>query len=279
MSLRTVGIIGMGSLGKHLTKMLLTQRQLEPLMKYPCYQYAPPLSVIGSVRNKDRAAVLEYNFGSALRTYPDNCVVANKSDVVILAVKPGQVKEVCEEISSSLKDNTVVISTAAAVPLNKLQSWIPNVRNVIRCMPNTPCSIGSGVVTYYCKHNNGAAIMKDLFKPNEVIPLYSDEEMDASTLISGCGPAFIAWYTNLLANISADTLHPSTVNNLLAHTMIGTAELLKTQNSRSIIKSVASPRGATEAALDHLDTMRTGERISTALNAANDRIRKLAEDL
>lgn len=279
MHARTVGIIGTGALGTHLAKMLLTQRELKTLMEYPCHHYIPPISVIGSVTNAEREGYLEYHFGHSLRMSYNNKDIVRKSDIIILSVKPNQMKAVCEEIKTVMREDKVVISTAAAVSLDKLHSWLPRNQNIIRCMPNIPCSIGSGVATYYSKYKHAQLVMDDLFKPNKIIPLYSDKEMDASTLISGCGPALISWYNDALNKTADKSLHPKTLNEILAHTMIGTAKMLETNSSRQIIKDVACPKGATEIILTKLTEQGTDKQIQVAISAANDHIQKIISDL
>lgn len=276
---RTVGIIGTGSLGTHLAKMLLTQRELKTLMEYPCKHYVPPISVIGSVRSPDREGYLDYHFGHSLRLFRNNSDIAKKSDIIILSVKPGQVKAVCEEIKTALREDKIVISTAAAVSLDKLHEWLPRHPNIIRCMPNVPCSIGSGVATYYSKYKHAQLVMDDLFKPNEVIPLYSDKEMDVSTIVSGCGPALISYYIDSIMKAVEGSLHPQTLNNLISHTMIGTADMLKNQSVKEIIKQVASPNGATERALLMMNKHEVDKEVRLAVATAYNHIQRINENL
>lgn len=158
-----VGIIGMGNMGEHLAKMFL-YRPIFSLKR---------VSVIGSCRREERAVQLNDSLSLGNGICTSNKSVASRSDVVILAVKPAQIKDVCHEIGPSLTPDTIVISVAAAVSLNKLKEWLPNIGNIVRCMPNIPCCIGKGIVPYYSDISKSTlfSIMSTVFEPNEVILL------------------------------------------------------------------------------------------------------------
>lgn len=266
---RTIGIIGIGSLGEQLTKMLL--RRPENLL--------PRVSVIGSVRRSARKQELLDKFGTQINLFEDNRQVATKSDIIILSVKPGQIKDVCKEITPLLLDSVPVISAAAAIPLAKLHQWIPSTNTIIRCMPNIPCSIGAGVSTYYSQSSYADSLMSDIFAPNTVLSVNNDAEVDASTLIAGCGPAFFAWYAECLKTIAEGTIEKSVLMKMITETMKGTAEMLQKSNPDEIIRAVASPKGATEAALSSFKHNRIDEEINVALLTAQRRIEAIVSSL
>jgi pyrroline-5-carboxylate reductase len=263
------GIIGTGSLGENIIKMYLNRWPLG----------LKPLSISGSCRCVVRENQLKSMFASRITLYSDNRTLAAKSDVIFLAVKPSQIKEVCAEISDILHKNTVVISMAAAVPLYKLKEWLPNTNNIVRCMPNVPCSIGQGVVVFYSEFEEAKTIMCNIFEPNTVIAVDSDSQVDAATLISGCGPAFFSWYAACLHKIGADELQPDVLNTMIVETMRGTASLLRTSNYQDVIRSVASPMGATEAALQSFENSSVDTGVIEALNLAQERIKLITSTL
>lgn len=265
----TIGIIGIGSLGEQLTKMLLRRRE----------NLLPTVSVIGSVRRSSRKQELLDKFGTQINLFDDNRQVVIKSDIIILSVKPGQIKDVCKEINPLLINGVPVISAATAIPLIKLQQWLPSTNIIIRCMPNIPCSIGAGVSTYYSESSSADSLMNDIFAPNTVFSVNSDTEVDASTLISGCGPAFFAWYADCLKTIAEGTIEKTVLMKMITETMKGTAEMLQKNNSDEIISAVASPRGATEAALSSFKHNRIDEEINVALLTAQRRIEAIVSSL
>jgi pyrroline-5-carboxylate reductase len=259
-----VGIIGTGSLGENLAKMLLKHSKF---------------SVVGSFRNQIRKQQLINNLGPNILLFDNNLTIAASCDIIILSVKPGQIKDVCQEINPVLSDNVSIISVAAAIPLSKLCEWLPYSKTIIRCMPNIPCSIDEGVITYYSKSLDSDQLIHSLFDPNLVIPVDSDIKIDISTLISGCGPAFFAWYVSCLKQIATDILPSDILNKMINQTMRGTAALLENTTTDLIIKSVASPRGATEAALSSFQSNGINEEINIALMTAQRRIEAISSTL
>lgn len=252
-----IGIIGMGNLGKHLTKMLYSRNRL----------------ILSRTSSKDEI-IKEF---PEISISDDNKYIAENSNILILSVKPGQIKSVCDTISSVVDPNTPIISVAAAIPFNKLRQWLPNSKIIIRCMPNIGCSIDKGVVPYYCNKwdLDVLAIMKQVFGSNTIIFLDKDEDIDTATLISGCGPAFFSWYSKCLYKFGKDKLPDKILNRLILETMNGTRKLLCTNSYDDIIKQVASPKGATEAALESMEAEEVDVNIIKAIEAAYKRIQDI----
>jgi len=261
---QTIGIIGVGSMGEQLGRMILRHHKQKTL--------------IGSVRNYSRKDNINKLFGTTF-TMLDNKEIAKKSDVIILSTKPTQIRDVCKEITQHVNPDTPIISAAAAVPLTKLKEWLPQSNFIIRCMPNIPCSIGKGVVTFYSNDQLGYKTMMDIFTPNMVVEVVSDNEVDTSTLITGCGPAFIAWYTKYLKLVANGILDPNILDSMMAQTLIGTGQLLRNSSDSDIINAVASPNGVTESALLEFQKNNIDIHIYNSLKKAQNRVDTIASRL
>jgi pyrroline-5-carboxylate reductase len=206
--------------------------------------------------------------------FPDNRLVVHASDVLILSTKPGQIKDVCDEIKDIVSYETPIISVAAAVPLSNLKEWLPYSKTIIRCMPNISCSIGEGIVPYYTTEPEVEDLMTSIFSPNRIIELDDDGQIDVSTVVSGCGPAFVAWFSDHLSR-TGSTIPASKLNLMIAQTIKGTGSLLESKTKDRIIKEVASPKGATEAALNLLNNDLIQSNIKTAFDEAHHRIHNI----
>lgn len=270
LSLNNVGIIGMGNLGKSLASMILSHSNR---------------SVITNPRGKAHLFP-----SSRFHTLDRNKAVASNSDVLILSTKPTQIREVCMEIQPILNPKIPIISTAAAIKLQYLQQWLPDSEIIIRCMPNVPCSMGEGVVPYYSNHDLAMEIMRTIFSPNRIISMDNDDQIDLSTVITGCAPAFLAWFSQRLIEISQRPIEisprpteisqrPTEINQdispellqiMIAQTVQGTGSLMMLKSNHDIIREVASPGGATEIGVKLLDN--TSNDILNAFDASLKRI-------
>jgi len=269
---KKIGIVGTGSLGESLATMFLFRKN-NPFDLVTC-----------SVRRAEHKHQLEEKLLFSpipAKITTDNNQVVENSDCLILSVKPGQIKSVCEEINNNINPDTPVISVSAAVPLIKLHEWLTRTNTLIRCMPNIPCVIGKGVVTYTCNNNNENILtfLQELFSPNLLISLNNDKEIDASTLISGCGPAFLSWYINCIRQIGNESIQGSDLDDMIIQTMIGTAHMLKHMNSHDIIRAVASPNGVTEATLRSLQQQGVNDNIRKSFVSAQNRINSIIDTL
>ena len=249
-----VGIIGLGNLGMSLATMIAKN---------------PDLDVIGHNRSH-----VPKNL-PRIRLAATNREVILRSDVVILSVKPMQIQALCAEIRPLITSKVPIISTAAAVSLTNLKQWLPETEMVIRCMPNIPCSIGEGIVPYYSTNFGADTLMASIFSPNRIVDLETDHQMDVSTMVSGCGPAFLAWFSQYLYEIGTD-LPPSKLQALVAQTLRGTGTMLETTSPTTIMRTVASPKGATEASLDILSSPTLQQPIRSALISGLHRIEHIA---
>src|SRR5205085_6731033 len=96
-----------------------------------------------TVRHADRAEALAHQLGICVST--DNRAAARDADVILVAVKPVQVGEVLDQIRSEITPRTLIVSTAASVPIRFIEQHLPDGVPVVRAMPNTPCAIGCGM--------------------------------------------------------------------------------------------------------------------------------------
>ena len=130
MKRRRVAVLGLGKIGSIL---------LDGLLKAGL----PPESAVATVRHADRAQAL-----AAKRPVPvgtDNRAAVRGADVILIAVKPQNVRELLLEIRADVTPAQVVISVAASVPTGFIEDALGAPIPVVRAMPNTPCQVGAGM--------------------------------------------------------------------------------------------------------------------------------------
>jgi pyrroline-5-carboxylate reductase len=195
-----------------------------------------------------------------------NAELAERADVVVLAVKPAVLGEVAGELAGV----GVVVSLLGATPLAEVAAAFPGVE-VLRVMPNVAAEVRRGVL---CVAGGGNADVRELLgRLGHVVDL-PDEEFDAATAIMGCAPAYLALAVEAIADAGAkDGLDEELARELVVETAAGTVELLRLRHPADVRRAVASPGGSTEAGLEALDREGVREGFEAAVKASLERMR------
>ena len=169
--------------------------------------------------------------------------VAAASEVVLLAVKPGDMQALCKELAK-VKGSRLYLSIAAGLKLADLESWLGVKQRVVRSMPNTPALVGTGAAAF-AKGSTATA-------EDEV----SEKLLDAVTGLSGSGPAYVYTVIEALADGGVLMGLPrATALTLAAQTVAGAAQMvLETGKHPAALRDeVTSPGGTTIAGLEQLE--------------------------
>ncbi|MEP0072890.1 MAG: pyrroline-5-carboxylate reductase [Marinomonas sp.] len=178
-------------------------------------------------------------------------------DVFLLALKPQVIIQQVTAFNRLISDSTCLISVAAGIMVTTLKQMLPNAKNVVRVMPNTPAMIGKGVMVGYSdKQAEFVELIEGLFSTLGRFFWISDEQqMHAVTAISGSGPAYLFYFAQCFVE-SAKTLglDENLAQELALETVIGAANLIEQSDDDVEIlrKNVTSPNGTTQAGLEAL---------------------------
>lgn len=224
------------------------------------------------------------DFGIA--TDADNRIVADGADVLVLAVKPQQLKAVAlalREVAGARRP--LVLSIAAGIGTASLADWFGADTPIVRSMPNTPALIGRGTSALYATAATDApqrALAESIMRAVGVVHWLADEGlMDAVTALSGSGPAYVFRVIESLAAAGESLgLAPGLARQLALETAAGAAELaLGSPHPPATLRAqVTSKGGTTERALAVLDAGDIDALFNRALSAARDRSRALSEE-
>ena len=241
-SMKSIAVIGVGSLGTHMTR-LLCRNGLNHF-----------LTISDKDLNRANLLGLEHDI-----EVMENEDIIRYSDVLFLTVKPNHMKEVCDQIRESTEismcEPKIIITAAAGVPVSKVNKWTGGDHEVIRCMPNIPISVGYGSIVWYGKGPDGTKEFLNMITdgPNSVW-VEKESLMGPATVISGCSPAYIAKFYQTYVKIGTDMgFTEPQAKSLMKESMIGTLKLLDAMDSDEIMNQVASKGGATEKGLKMLD--------------------------
>lgn len=206
------------------------------------------------------------------------------ADLVILAVKPQVMREVCESLAPHLtRGSTTIVSIAAGIGSNQIDGWLGGNHAIVRAMPNTPALLRAGATGLFANTRCDAqirALAENVLGSVGVTTWIDDEAlMDAVTAVSGSGPAyFFRLIEALQAAAIAQGLTADTARTLVLHTALGAARMAleSGEDASTLRRRVTSPGGTTAAAMAALDSDDFDTTIARAVDAATCRGRELS---
>ncbi len=266
---KRIGFIGVGNMGEALIKGLLKSKIVNSER------------IAASDKTKERLTYITKNYG--IKVFSDNSDVIKDSDIVILAVKSNDIKDVIKEIAQDITRDKLLISIAAGISMDFLIENLPHpMPPIIRAMPNTPAVVMEGAVGIYLSQGvseEDRNIAIKIFETvGKVVLVEKEEWMDAVTGLSGSGPAYMFLIMEALSDAGVKVGLPRNMANLLAmQTMLGSAKLaLESKRHFGELKDmVTSPGGTTIAGLHALES----GGLRAALMAAVETATKRSEEL
>ncbi len=228
-----------------------------------------------------RLVYLQQTYG--VETLTENQKAVEKADIILLAVKPQDIKSVLSDIQTAVAPTKLFVSIAAGVPLSRIQQGLGKPARLIRVMPNTPALVQSGAAAL-CRGEHATAedlqIAQAIFEAVGKTVIVSESLMDAVTGLSGSGPAYVFVLIEALADGGVRVGLPRQVSLMLAaQTVLGAAQMvLETKEHPAHLKDrVTSPGGTTISGLHALE--RGGFRgiIMNAVEEATKRSQELGQ--
>ncbi|MDO9205183.1 pyrroline-5-carboxylate reductase [Methylotenera sp.] len=218
-------------------------------------------------------------------SYVENSNTGILDDVVVLAVKPQQLRDVCKQLAPTLQSQ-LVISIAAGIRSADISRWLGNYQAIVRVMPNTPAQIQAGVSALYAvtgvsqqQRDQATTILAAV---GTTLWLDNEAKMDAVTAISGSGPAYVFYLIEALQEAAIGLgLNADEAKILTLQTFAG-ASLLAVQSAtdvKTLREQVTSKGGTTEQGLLVLETANIKNTIMLAATAAAAKSRTLGDDL
>lgn len=265
----TIGFIGAGNMAGSLMRGLLAKGR-------------DPSSLLAADIDPARLERLERGHGIAGGSSRD---VAERADILVLAVKPQHVRQACADIAPAGRGR-LVVSVVAGAPLARLARWLGGEAAIVRCMPNTPALVGRGAAALFAdgraspaQRDAAAALMGAV---GLAVWVEREEDLDAVTAVSGSGPAYFLLLMEAMEAAAREMgLDGRLARDLVRHTAAGAAELALAgdEGPAALRRRVTSPGGTTEAALRRFEEGGFEELTRAALHAARTRARELEREL
>ncbi|MGI4814699.1 MAG: pyrroline-5-carboxylate reductase [Janthinobacterium lividum] len=210
------------------------------------------------------------------------------AEVIVLAVKPQQLKAVATALGSRVAD-ALVLSIAAGISAVDLSRWLGDHQRLVRAMPNTPALIGKGITgafAYSGTHGelppaDRARAARVLEAVGALIWCDSESQIDAITAISGSGPAYVFYFIEALEAAARQLgFDDAQARQLALTTFSGSVELAQaSEESVAMLRQrVTSPGGTTAAALAAFEAHKVSAGIVSGALAAQQRAQQMAEE-
>jgi len=270
---KKLGFIGGGNMTEALLKGLLASSSVGPK------------DILVSDLLSDRLEYLNKEY--KVKITDDSRKLVQKSDILILAVKPQVVGKVLESISDVVDKHKIIISVAAGISINFIEDILDregkNKISVIRTMPNTPALVQEGA-TAICGGGHSSKldikIAHHIFKAIGQTVAIEETHMDAVTGLSGSGPAYIFMIIEALSDAGVKVGLSREVSNILTiQTILGSAKLARDggKHPGELKDMVTSPGGTTISGLHMLEEGGVRTALMNAVERATQRSRELGK--
>ncbi|UXZ54466.1 pyrroline-5-carboxylate reductase [Halomonas sp. 7T] len=246
---------------------------------------AAPSDITATAPNESELAALKQRLG--INTQTDNNAAIEQADVVVLAVKPQIMHDVCDAMRDSVQQQApLIISIAAGLDADTIDQWLGGGNALVRCMPNTPSLVGIGASGLYANaavSDTQRTLATQLMEAVGIAEWVDDEHLlDAVTAVSGSAPAYFFLMFEAMEEAAVKLgLPAATARRLAIQTALGAATMAQTSDKdpATLKQNVMSPGGTTERAIQHMEDAQLRTTIADAMQACADRAQAMAKEL
>jgi pyrroline-5-carboxylate reductase len=219
-------------------------------------------------------------------TSPEIGAAVAASDVIVLAVKPQQMRDVALRLQSQLAARPLLLSIAAGIRGTDLSRWLNGYGAIVRTMPNTPALIGQGITGMVAMAGVSDAQKEAadsiLRAVGKTVWLDEEAQIDPVTAVSGSGPAYVFFFLEAMQQAALEMgLSAGQGRELAIATFTGAAQLAAQSDEpvEVLRQRVTSKGGTTHAAITSMEQAGVKQAIVDAMKAAAARGRALGDDL
>ncbi|MBO8172307.1 MAG: pyrroline-5-carboxylate reductase [Bacillaceae bacterium] len=262
--------VGAGSMAEAIISGLISRKTVKPEQ------------IMMTNRSDDeRLQMLHNRYGVQTEKNKRNAI--DSCDLIILAMKPKDVKDALSDIGDLVRPDQLVISVLAGISIDFIQKHLSGNIPIIRSMPNTSSQVGmsaTGMAAGAYATSQHIEQAKKIFAAIGSVCLVEEKDLDTVTGLSGSGPAYIYYLVEAMEEAAQkEGLSPETARALTVQTLLGAAHMLQSSDEEpaTLREKVTSPGGTTMAGLETLDAFRFQEAIIAAIRRAAERSRELGE--
>ena len=268
---RTIAFIGAGNMSRAIISGMHTSGY-------------PTDKIYAANPSLPKLQALEQNFG--VNITQDNAEAVNQADVVVLAVKPQLMEQMCRDLQSNVAlEGKLFVSIAAGLPCRRLKQMLGGDYPVIRTMPNTPSALGKGMTGLYAE--NGVSPQDRDFAQQlmqsvgEIAWVTQESGIDAVIAAAGSSPAYFFLFLEAMQQKAQDLGFDNlTARKLVQQAMLGAAEMVCHNPHLELSElraQVTSKGGTTAKAVEHFQQQGLEKVIADAMQAAVDRAQEMSD--
>jgi len=221
-----------------------------------------------------------------LGTYTDNTALIATCDIVVLAVKPQVMSDVCKGLQGKVKSNHLFVSIAAGIRANDICRWLDGDFALVRTMPNTPAQVKQGATGLFANdlvsNEQKNIVTSILSSVGDCFWVAEEKLIDAITAISGSGPAYFFLMMQSMTQAGmALGLDEETASALSVKTALGASTMAASSDDdpKQLRANVTSPNGTTQAAIESFQDQNFEGIVVNAARAAYKRAQQLSIQL
>lgn len=244
----------------------------------------PAGNIIAANRSQPKLTALANDFG--IQTTLDNIAAITQADIIVLAVKPQMMQEVCEALIAAAPESAekLFVTLAAGIPVMRYQQWLGQVR-LVRAMPNTPSLVGLGVTGLFpsgCS-NYEKAFVDHMFSGTGLnVWLDNEAQINHVIAVTGSSPAYFFFFMQAMQQVAEQLgFDASQAKQMVAQTALGAATMaLKSEHSFADLRAqVTSKGGTTHEAVTTFANQGLEKMVADAMYAAIARAEEMAKSL
>ena len=209
--------------------------------------------------------------------------LVEKSDIIVLAVKPQNYDEVLSSVSGAVSESDIFVTIAAGISIEYVRKGLGKNCPMVRVMPNTPLLLGKGATAICRSENISDADFDEVYKMFALsgdVALLPEDQMNAIIAVNGSSPAYIYLFAKAMTDYAVSVgIDRDTALRLVCKTFEGSAEMLRsgTDTPEQLIEKVCSKGGTTIEAMKILEEKKVPEIISEAMAACTRRAEELGK--
>ncbi len=262
-----IGFIGCGNMAAAIIKGIISAKAVESSEIFIYDIYSPAANNM----------VTSFSVNNC----KNECEVADKADILFLAVKPNVLQRVLEKINSSLKKETILLSIAAGKTIEFISAPLTEEHKIVRVMPNINAKIGEAISAYCCNllvTDDEKAIIKKLLSCIGKVISLDENDFPLFGILGGCSPAFVYMFIDALARAGVKNgMKKDDALKICAQAVYGSAKMIldSSEHPWELIDKVCSPGGTTIEGVVSLQADGFENAIHKAVDKALEKDKKL----